>query len=120
MTDIATRTTRAIRVVEPPKGRRRPHGGGPRAGTIAAFLTPFFLPFALFYLVPVGYALWQSFRVVKRTGGQFGHSYTTFGGFEQYLQVFQNAEFGASVGRIALFGVVQVPVMLFIALIMAL
>jgi multiple sugar transport system permease protein len=104
----------------PAGGRRSHRGGGPRAGTITAFLTPFFLPFALFYLVPVGYALWQSFRVVRRTGGQFGHSYTTFGGFEQYLHVFQNHEFGASIGRIALFGIVQVPVMLFIALIMAL
>jgi multiple sugar transport system permease protein len=34
--------------------------------------------------------------------------------------VFQNAEFGASLGRIALFGIVQVPVMLFVALTMAL
>src|SRR3982751_3921695 len=79
---------------------RRLRGGGPRAGTITAFLTPFFLPFALFYLVPVGYALWQSFRVVRRTGGQFGHAYTTFGGLDQYVQVFRNAEFGASLGRI--------------------
>jgi multiple sugar transport system permease protein len=99
---------------------RRLNGGGPRAGTITAFLTPFFLPFALFYLVPVGYALWQSFRVVRRTGGQFGHAYTTFGGFDQYVQVFRNAEFGASLGRIALFGIVQVPVMLFLALVIAL
>ncbi|MFD5572571.1 carbohydrate ABC transporter permease [Streptomyces cadmiisoli] len=118
MTDIATRATR---VVESPAGRRRRiNGGGPRAGTVVAFLTPFFLPFVLFYLVPVGYALWQSVRVVRRTGGQYGTSYTTFGGFEQYLEVFQNDEFWASIGRIGLFGIVQVPVMLFIALIMAL
>ncbi|MFD8003638.1 carbohydrate ABC transporter permease, partial [Streptomyces mirabilis] len=100
-------------------GRRRP-GGGPRAGTVIAFLTPFFLPFVLFYLVPVGYALWQSFRVVRRTGGQYGTSYTTFGGFDQYTQVFQNSEFWNSIGRIGLFGIVQVPVMLFVALVMAL
>lgn len=74
----------------------------------------------LFYLVPVGYALWQSFLVVRRTGGQYGTSYTTFGGFEQYVQVFQNHEFWASIGRIGLFGIVQVPIMLFVALIMAL
>ncbi|MFG2791895.1 carbohydrate ABC transporter permease [Streptomyces sp. NPDC048419] len=120
MTDIATRTTHAIRVVEPPKGRRRLRGGGPRAGTILAFVAPFFLPFVLFYLVPVGYALWQSFRVVRRTGGQYGSSYTTFGGFHQYAQVFQNDEFWSSIGRIGLFGIVQVPVMLLVALIMAL
>ncbi|OPF83902.1 ABC transporter permease [Streptomyces antioxidans] len=117
MTDISTRVPRAV---SSPPGRRRRNGGRPRAGTIAAFLTPFFLPFLLFYVAPVGYALWQSLRVVRRTGGQWGTSYTTFGGFEQYAQVFQNAEFWASIGRIGLFGMVQVPVMLFIALIMAL
>ncbi|MGW0871061.1 carbohydrate ABC transporter permease [Streptomyces sp. NPDC002740] len=117
MTDIATRATRAVTSTG---SRRRLDGGGPRAGIITAFLIPFFLPFVLFYLVPVGYALWQSFRVVRRGGGQYGTSYTAFGGFEQYQQVFQNTEFWSSIGRIGLFGVVQVPVMLFVALVMAL
>ncbi|MER5791023.1 MULTISPECIES: sugar ABC transporter permease [unclassified Streptomyces] len=117
MTDLATRSA-GVRTT--PGGRRRPNGGGPRAATVAAFVTPFFLPFLLFYLVPVGYALWQSFRVVRRSGGQYGTSYTTFGGFEQYGQVLQNHEFWSSIGRIGLFGIVQVPVMLFVALIIAL
>lgn len=115
MTGIATRATR----VAATRGRRH-SGGGPRRGTVAAFLLPFFLPFVLFYLLPIGYAIWQSLLVVRRTGGQYGTSYTAFGGFEQYGQVFQNTEFWASIGRIGLFGVVQVPVMLFTALIMAL
>nr|WSY57348.1 sugar ABC transporter permease [Streptomyces sp. NBC_00886] len=117
MTDIATRATR---VVASSGGGRRLNGGGPRTGTIFAFVIPFFLPFLLFYLVPVGYALWQSVRVVRRTGGQYGTSYTTFGGFEQYEKVLQNTEFWSSVGRIGLFGIVQVPVMLFVALVIAL
>ena len=115
MTDISTRVPH---VMSSPGRRRR--NGGPRAGTVAAFVTPFFLPFLLFYVVPVGYALWQSFRVVRRTGGQYGTSYTAFGGLDQYTQVFQNTEFWASIGRIGLFGIVQVPVMLFVALVMAL
>ncbi|MFG2073820.1 carbohydrate ABC transporter permease [Nonomuraea maritima] len=118
MTDIATPATRVAAV--PGGRRRRLNGGGPRAGTIAAFLTPFFLPFFLFHLVPVAYAFWQSLLVVRREGGQYGTSYTTFGGFEQYLLVVQNTEFWGSIGRIGLFGVVQVPVMLSVALIMAL
>jgi len=120
MTDIASRATRATRAVTAPEGRRRQRGGGPRAGTIAVFLLPFFLPFALFYLVPIGYALWQSFFVVGRTGGQYGRPYTKFGGLHQYGQVLQDPQFRSSVWRIAQFGVVQVPVMLFVALIMAL
>jgi multiple sugar transport system permease protein len=117
MTDLATPTPS---VAAKAGSRRRHRGGGPRAGTIVAFLTPFFLPFALFYLLPVGYAIWQSTQVVRRTGGQYGHSYTAFGGLEQYVQAFQSSEFLASIGRIALFGIVQVPVMLFVALVMAL
>jgi multiple sugar transport system permease protein len=116
MTDLARRATRASAA---PLGRRH-RGGGPRARTIVAFLLPFFLPFVLFYLVPVAYAVWQSFLVVRRSEGQYGTAYTTFGGFQQYAQVFQNAEFWASIGRIGLFGIVQVPVMLFVALAMAL
>ncbi|MFF2852867.1 carbohydrate ABC transporter permease [Streptomyces sp. NPDC058001] len=119
MTDTATRATPAV-TSSGDRRHRRLDGGGPRAGTVLAFLTPFFLPFVLFYLVPVGYALWQSFRVVRRTGGQYGTLYTTFGGFDQYEKVFQNPEFWSSIGRIGLFGIVQVPVMLFVALIMAL
>jgi multiple sugar transport system permease protein len=117
MTDTATRATPVAATAGP---RRRLRGGGPGAGTIAAFLVPFFLPFVLFYLVPIVYALWESFRVVRRTGGQYGTPYTTFGGFEQYSQVFQNSEFWSSIGRIGLFGIVQVPVMLFVALVIAL
>lgn len=121
MTAVTVTETRAKRVVAAPRApRRRLSGGGVGAGTITAFLTPFFLPFVLFYLVPVGYAIWQSFRVVRRNGGQYGTSYTTFGGFDQYSQVLHNQEFWSSIGRIGLFGVVQVPVMLFVALIMAL
>jgi multiple sugar transport system permease protein len=118
MTDLANRASGAVTTSG--GRRRRLNGGGPRAGTVAAFVTPFFLPFLLFYLVPVGYALWQSFRVVRRSGGQYGTSYTTFGGFEQYVKVFQNTEFWSSIGRIGLFGIVQVPVMLFVALTIAL
>ncbi|GAA0388553.1 sugar ABC transporter permease [Microbispora corallina] len=117
MTDIATGTTGAVAA---PGDLRRHNGGGPRASTIVAFLLPFFLPFVLFYLVPIAYAVWQSLLVVRRTAGQYGTSYTAFGGVTQYAQVFQNGEFWASIGRIALFGIVQVPVMLFVALIMAL
>jgi multiple sugar transport system permease protein len=115
MTDIAPRTTPVVAATP-----RRHHGGGPRIRTIAAFLVPFFLPFVLFYLAPIAYALWQSLLVVRRTGGQYGTPYTTFGGLDQYAEAFHNTEFWASIGRIGLFGVVQVPVMLFVALIIAL
>jgi multiple sugar transport system permease protein len=118
MVDIAAPTTSSTKATR--RLRRHAAGSGPRARTIVAFLIPFFAPFFLFYIVPIIYALWQSFLVVKRTPGQFGTSYTTFGGFTQYIEALQNGEFWASIGRIGLFGIVQVPVMLIVALVIAL
>ncbi|MEV6609039.1 sugar ABC transporter permease [Kutzneria sp. NPDC051319] len=117
MTDLATRAAHGVTAAG---GRRRRGAGRPRVVTVLAFVLPFFLPFVLFYLVPVAYAVWQSFLVVRRTGGAYGTSYTTFGGLTQYTQAFQDSAFWGSIGRIALFGIVQVPVMLFLALAMAL
>ncbi|MEV7229725.1 sugar ABC transporter permease [Polymorphospora sp. NPDC051019] len=86
---------------------------------MAVLLLPFVVLFLLFYLVPIGYAIHQSFFKVRREG-TFGRPETVFGGFEQYVRVFENEAFRESVGRVLLFGVVQVPVMLGLALLFAL
>jgi multiple sugar transport system permease protein len=86
---------------------------------IAFFIAPFAALFAAFYLLPIGWAVYQSLLVVERDG-TFGKPVEVFGGLTQYLLVFQNEEFWASVGRVLLFGAVQVPVMLGIALVLAL
>jgi len=88
-------------------------------GAIAGLLLPFGTLFALFYLVPIGYAVYQSFLTVEREG-TFGAPETVFGGFEQYVRVFSDEAFLASIGRVLLFGIVQVPVMLGLALVFAL
>ncbi|GFJ96200.1 hypothetical protein [Phytohabitans rumicis] len=80
-------------------------------GAIAFFVLPFGVLFALFFVLPIGYAVVQSLYVVERTG-TFGPAREVFGGLAQYAQVFSNAPFWRSVGRVLLFGVVQVPVML--------
>jgi multiple sugar transport system permease protein len=61
----------------------------------------------------------QSLLMVERQG-TFGAPQQVFGGFTQYALVFQDSAFWASVGRVLLFGVVQVPVMLGMALLFAL
>lgn len=86
---------------------------------IAFFVTPFALLFTLFYLLPIGYAIRQSLLVVEREG-TFGEPTQVFGGLSQYTQVFNDNDFISSVGRMFLFGVVQVPVMLGLALLFAL
>lgn len=92
---------------------------GKKQGFLALFIGPFAALFALFYLAPIGYAIWQSTRVVEREG-TFGPAKEVFGGFKQYQLVFENSEFWASIGRVLLFGAVQVPVMLGLALVLAL
>lgn len=96
------------------RGRKNQH-----TGAIIALLAPFGIAFALFYIAPIIIAVWQSMLVVEREG-TFGKATQVFGGFAQYALVFQNAEFLAAIGRVLLFGVVQVPVMLGLALLFAL
>lgn len=83
------------------------------------FVVPFGVLFALFYLLPIGYAIIQSLYVVERTG-TFGPAREVFGGFVQYQRVFSDGPFWQSVGRVLAFGAVQVPVMLGLALALAL
>ncbi|WP_317451204.1 carbohydrate ABC transporter permease [Microcella alkalica] len=97
---------------------RRPRAVRHR-GALAVFLIPFGALFALFYVIPIGYAVYQSLLVVERDG-TFGPAVQVFGGLTQYIAVFENEAFWASIGRVLLFGVVQVPIMLGLALILAL
>ncbi|MDF3299635.1 carbohydrate ABC transporter permease [Streptomyces tropicalis] len=101
----------------PPRARRRP---ARQALAPYAFLLPFLVPFVLFTLVPVGYAFWQSLHKTERTGGTFGHTHSVFAGFEQYADVVHEPFFGDSVVRVGVFALVQIPVMLLLALVLAL
>lgn len=102
-TDTALRPAKAVR-------HRR---------ALAVFLVPFLSLFALFYLVPILYAVYQSLLTVERDG-TFGPAVQVFGGLAQYVAVFQNEPFWSSIGRVLVFGVVQVPTMLGVALLLAL
>jgi multiple sugar transport system permease protein len=112
VTEIAA--ARAAERVRPARRRRTPH-----RGAITFFVLPFGVLFALFFVLPVGYAAVQSLYKVERVG-TFGPAREVFGGLTQYAQVFANGPFWTSVGRVLLFGAVQVPVMLAVALLTAL
>lgn len=105
------------RLVRPVRARGR--GGSGHARAVPIFVVPFGVLFTLFYLVPIGYAIVQSLYVVQRTG-TFGPAREVFGGLTQYRRVFSDKPFWESFGRVLLFGVVQVPVMLSLALLLAL
>lgn len=86
-----------------------------------AFLTPFLALFLLCFVLPILYAVHQSFLQVRRHGlfGEEGRE-TVFAGFDNYARALGQDTFVDSIGRVLLFGVVQVPVMLGFALVLAL
>lgn len=84
------------------------------------FVAPFFVVFSLFHFVPVGHALWQSLHGASESGLGFGSATVSFVGVDNYTRALTNPEFIASVGRVLLYGAVQVPIMLGLALVMAL
>lgn len=86
---------------------------------ILIFIAPFGVLFALFYIIPIGYAVYESLLVIHREG-TFGAPTLVFGGLSQYLLVFQNGDFWSAILRVLSFGVIQVPIMLGLALVFAL
>ncbi|EPR75180.1 putative sugar ABC transporter, permease component [Leifsonia rubra CMS 76R] len=88
-------------------------------GAVIFFITPFAVLFSLFYIIPIIAAIYQSLLTVEREG-TFGKPTEVFGGLVQYARVFQDDAFWQSILRVAGFGVVQVPIMLGVALLLAL
>lgn len=93
----------------------------PEARAPWILLAPFLLVFLIAFILPILMAVGQSFTVVNREGlfGEEGIT-TTFGGFENYRLALEDGSFIASIGRMVLFGVVQVPVMIALATVLAL
>jgi multiple sugar transport system permease protein len=79
-----------------------------------AFMSPFMTVFTLVFVAPIIFALYLSVHRTQLIGG------TSFVGFDNYIQAFNDPRFWSGVSRVALFLVVQVPVMLGIALLIAL
>ena len=78
------------------------------------FVGPFLVVFAFAFLAPVAYALYLSVFRTRLVGG------TTFVGLDNYIGVLTDAQFWEGFLHVALFLVVQVPIMLLLALIAAL
>jgi multiple sugar transport system permease protein len=92
----------------------------PRAAA-AGFLAPFVLLFAAFFIVPIGYAIYQSMLTVERAGPLgLGGSRTVFAGLANYRAAFADDAFTDSILRVLLFAAVQVPVMIALATLLAL
>ncbi|QHC68089.1 ABC transporter permease subunit [Rathayibacter sp. VKM Ac-2759] len=99
-----------------PAPERRRASPATRQKTLAAygFVAPFMIVFALMLVVPLVYAFWLSLYRVQLVGGQ------SFVGLANYARALTDPDFLGGLGRVALFLVLQVPVMLALALIFAL
>lgn len=84
------------------------------------FILPFGILFILFFLVPIIYAIIQSTFHFQRTGLGLSGASVGFSGLSNYATVLSDAKFYASLGRMVLYGIVQVPLMLILALVLAL
>ncbi|WP_435738599.1 sugar ABC transporter permease [Cellulosimicrobium sp. PMB13] len=78
------------------------------------FVGPFMAVFALVFLAPIAYSIYLSLFRTQMVGG------TQFVGFENYARAFSDPQFWSGVTRVGLFLLVQVPIMLGIALLVAL
>ncbi|AXG76482.1 carbohydrate ABC transporter permease [Streptomyces paludis] len=93
----------------PPRGPRR------RRALIGwGFIGPFMAVFALVFLAPICYSIYLSLFRTQLVGG------TSFVGFDNYQRALEDPNFWSALGRVTLFLAVQVPVMLGIALLVAL
>ena len=86
----------------------------------AAFTVPFQLGFVFLYLLPIGYAVYQSLYRSQSSGLGLGGSTDKFSGLDNYQQGLTDSAFMGSVLRVVLFAGVQIPVMLLISLVLAL
>lgn len=103
----------------PPTTRRTPRR---RTAAPFAFLAPALVLFTVFLALPIGYAVYLSFRteIVKGLGLGSGARQEVWAGFSNYVRALEDPEFIASVGRVAVYGLLLVPTMLGLALLFAL
>jgi multiple sugar transport system permease protein len=86
------------------------------------FLAPASILFVVLFVLPIGYAVWQSLHAVKISGLGLGRGARSevFAGLANYRAVFADAEFWSAIGRVLVYGAILLPCMLGLALLFAL
>lgn len=86
------------------------------------FMLPFVLLFLLVFIVPILYAVYSSFFQQVATGGGAyggGEIVNRFVGLENFKYVITSGTFWAGMGRVLLYTLIQVPIMIISALALA-
>ena len=86
----------------------------------AAFTLPFVIGFVIMFILPIIYAVVQSLYTVKSSGLGLSGSETVFVGMDNFITAATDAKFWESMGRVAVFACIQVPIKLAISLLLAL
>jgi len=114
--------TRAAALPAAARPRRRRHvpGSNSLSWRSAGLIAPFAVLFFLFLVLPIGYAVYQSFLGQQSSGLGLGVPTTRFVGLHNYWSAITSPEFGAGIGRVAIFGVINIPLTIGLALLFAL
>jgi multiple sugar transport system permease protein len=98
----------------PTASRRRFSAAGKR-WVPYAFVAPFVVFFCIFLIAPIGVALFNSAFSDKSSGLGFGGVTQVVVGIDNYVRAIADSDFVVSFGRVLVYGIVQVPVMMLIA-----
>jgi multiple sugar transport system permease protein len=119
---MTVRTPERAASVPAPAGRPgapvRERRGRGRAGLVLA--APFAILLTVTVLVPIGYALYLSLFTDRLSGLGFSGPRQAFIALGNYVDVLTDSAFHASLGNVALFVLLHVPIMLGLALLLAL
>ncbi|MDT0268827.1 sugar ABC transporter permease [Streptomyces sp. DSM 44915] len=102
-------------ITSPPNRRTRQRRNG-----VLLLLGPFGLLFLLTYIVPLCYAVGLSFFRERFEGIGWDGPKLVFAWFDNYSRALTDAEFLAGVGRVLLYGLIYVPLLILLAISLAL
>src|SRR5580700_2466796 len=95
----------------PGTGRQKSPARTRALATRVGFLGPFYVAFALFFLLPIGFAIYESLLSQRRIGGVFGRPIEVFSGLSQFVAVFSDPQFWSGIRTVVEYVCVQAPVM---------
>lgn len=113
---------RATRTADAPVPDRRARTRARRREHMACgvLMTPFLILLVTVFLIPVGTAVWLSFFSDDQPGLGFGPERTVFVGLRSYTAVLTDPTFLGSLGLVALYCLIYIPLMVIGALALAL
>ena len=109
-----------VTATSPGTGRRQSPARTRALVTRVGFLGPFYTAFVLFFLLPIGFAIYESLLSTRRVGGIFGTPMEVFSGLRQYEAVFSDPQFWSGIRTVVLYVCVLAPLMATVGVMLAL